>query len=68
MEFLDIYLPKVPPPRLDETEELIVVDEWPEKTPAAMPTATKDMFLPVFFFLSCFFFDFIQNFVFLENI
>ena len=61
VEFLDIYLPKVPPPRLDVTEELIVVDEWPERTPAPMPTAMKDMFLPVFFFMS--FFDFMQIFI-----
>ena len=46
--FLGIVLPKVPPPRLDVTQELIVVDEWPETTPAPMPTAMKDMFLPVF--------------------
>ena len=41
---------------IDVTAELIVVDEWPEKTPAPMPTAMKDMFLPVFssFFSSCF--------------
>ena len=53
--FFGIVLPKVPPPRLNVTEELIVVDEWPEKTPAPMPTAMKDMLLPVFFFM--FFFD-----------
>ena len=49
--FLGIVLPKVPPPRLDVTQELSVVDEWPERTPAPMPTAMKDMFLPVNFSL-----------------
>ena len=49
VEFLDIYLPKVPPPRLDVTEEWIVVDDWLERTPAPMPTAMKDLLLPVKF-------------------
>ena len=47
--FLGIVLRKVPPPRLDVTEKLIVVDEWPERTPARMPTAMKEMYHPVNF-------------------
>ncbi len=49
MEFLDLVLPKVPPPRLDVTEELLVVDEWLERAPAPMPTAMKELLLPVKF-------------------
>ena len=49
VDFLDLLLPKVPPPRLGVMGELVVVDEWPERTPAPMATALKDLVLPVKF-------------------
>ena len=50
-DFLDLFLPKVVPPPEPPMEEPVVIDQWPATTPAPMPTAMKDMFLPVKFFL-----------------
>ena len=41
MLFLAIFPPKVPAPNLEVIREMPVVDEWPERKPAAIPIRRK---------------------------